>query len=172
MPHHHTPTILLKLLVLLLLTACRSTAPDFDYRALAQAGLTLGIDIDMHDNHKLYLNAAQWVGIPYCPGGNSRHGIDCSGLTSNIYNKVYKKQLARTADTQLNQNCRRVSKHQLQEGDLVFFHDRHSRRKASHVGIYLKNNKFIHASTSRGVIVSSLDETYYKRFWLAGGRVK
>ena len=65
-----------------------------------------------------------------------------------------------------------MSKRNLQEGDLVFFHNGRKKRTATHVGIYLKDNKFIHASTSSGVIVSSLDEAYYRRCWMQGGRVK
>ena len=59
----------------------------------------------------------------------------------------------------------------LKEGDLVFFHNGKKKRKASHVGIYLKEGKFIHASSSQGVIVSALDEPYYRRCWMQGGRI-
>ena len=58
------------------------------------------------------------------------------------------------------------------EGDLLFFTSNRSKRKVAHVGIYLKNGKFIHASTSKGVIVSSLNEQYYTQYRLRGGRVK
>ena len=68
------------------------------------------------------------------------------------------------------QDCHKVSKRNLREGDLVFFHNGRKKRIASHVGIYLKDNKFIHASTSRGVIISSLNEDYYRKHWLSGGR--
>lgn len=160
------------LLLLGLLSSCRSAAPAYDYRTLARAGIALGIDIDQDDNHKLYVEAAKWLGVPYRNGGNSKRGIDCSGLTCAIYNKVYRHKLERTSDGQLKHDCRKISKRQLQEGDLVFFHGKRSRRTANHVGVYLKDNKFIHASSSRGVIVSDLDETYWKRYWLAGGRAK
>lgn len=72
--------------------------------------------------------------------------------------------------TKRTQDCHKVSKRNLREGDLVFFHNGRKKRIASHVGIYLKNNKFIHASTSRGVIISSLNEDYYRKHWLSGGR--
>lgn len=160
------------LLLLGLLSSCRSAGPAYDYRTLARAGIALGIDIDQDDNHKLYVEAAKWLGVPYRNGGNSKRGIDCSGLTWAIYNKVYRHKLERTSDGQLKHDCRKISKRQLQEGDLVFFHGKRSRRTANHVGVYLKDNKFIHASSSRGVIVSDLDETYWKRYWLAGGRAK
>ncbi len=166
------PSIWLYLLLLCLFASCRSIAPSYNYRELARAGIKLGMDIEKDDNHKLYVEAAKWIGVPYKNGGNSKRGIDCSGLTSTLYNKVYRIKLDRTSDGQLKKNCRKVSKRHLQEGDLVFFHGKRSRRTANHVGLYLKDNKFIHASSSRGVMVSDLDETYWKRNWLSGGRVK
>ena len=74
----------------------------------------------------------------------------------------------------LRHDCRKISRDRLKEGDLVFFRTSSSVRKKepNHVGIYLKNGRFIHASTSRGVVVSSLSEPYYVRTWIGGGRVK
>ena len=66
----------------------------------------------------------------------------------------------------------RVRRSKLEEGDLVFFKNARKSRTASHVGIYLKDYKFIHASTSDGVIVSDLREPYYDKTWLAGGRFR
>lgn len=158
-------------LILFLLSSCRSITPSYNYKELAHAGLILGIDIDQKDNHKLYIESSKWIGTPYRNGGNSKKGIDCSGLTAHIYNKVYHKKIERNCDRQLKKNCYKISKRNLKEGDLVFFRNRNS-KKASHVGIYLKNNKFIHASTSKGVIISDLDEYYWKKYWLSGGRIK
>lgn len=162
--------IFLCLLVSYLLTACRSITPGYNYRELARAGITLNMDINENDNHKLYLEAAKWIGVPHRSGGSSKQGIDCSGLTCNIYDKVYRIKLERNSESQLRKNCYKIGKQKLKEGDLVFFHGKNSKRKASHVGIYLKNNKFIHTSTSRGVIVSDLNEYYWKTHWLTGGR--
>ena len=81
--------------------------------------------------------------------------------------------LARSSADMLKPNCKKVSRANLKEGDLVFFRTGKGRKKVpNHVGIYLKNGKFIHTSTSNGVIVSSLSEPYYVRTWLTGGRVK
>ncbi len=153
------------------LSSCRTHTPGYDYRKLAKASIKLGIDIDMYDNHKLYMEAAEWVGVPYRWSGNNKRGIDCSGLTCQIYKNVYKKKLDRSTDGQRTKNCKKVAKRNLQEGDLVFFASERSKRKVAHVGIYLKNNKFIHASTSKGVILSDLSEPYYSKHWLVGGRV-
>lgn len=129
------------------------------------------MDIDYKDNHQLYLEAANWIGVPYRAGGTTKRGTDCSGLTSQIYKKVYNKKLKRSTEEQMKQ-ASRVGQSNLQEGDLVFFSSRNSRKKVAHVGIYLKDGKFIHASSSRGVIVSSLNESYYKQHWMRGGRIK
>ena len=134
-----------------LLASCGTSAPSYNYKELARASIRLNIDIDMKDNHRLYVESAKWLGVPYRGGGNNKRGIDCSGLTSHLYKKVYRKKLERNSDDQRTNGRKK--------------------RTASHVGIYLKDNKFIHASTSRGVIVSSLNEEYYRKHWLSGGRV-
>ena len=128
------------------------------------------MDIDMKDNHALYVEAANWIGTPYRGGGNTMRGVDCSGLTSAIYNKVYRKTLERSAEDQRKKDCKKVKKRKLKEGNLVFFHNGRKKKRASHVGIYLKDRKFIHASTSQGVIISTLDEEYWRKHWLSGGK--
>lgn len=153
-----------------LLSSCRTIAPNYNYQKIAKASIRLGMDIDRKDNHKLYVESASWIGVPYRNGGNSKRGVDCSGLTSTIYKKVYHKNLERNAEDQRRKDCRKVKKTKLREGDLVFFHNGRKRKHATHVGIYLKKGKFIHASSSRGVIVSKLDEDYWKKHWLSGGR--
>lgn len=153
-----------------LVSSCGTSAPHYNYRELARASIRLGMDIDLTDNHRLYVESAEWLGTPYRSNGNSKRGIDCSGLTSHLYKKVYHKRLQRNSNDQRTKDCRKVSKSNLREGDLVFFHNGRKKRTASHAGIYLKNNRFIHASTSRGVIISSLNEPYYRKHWLGGGR--
>ena len=106
-------------------------------------------------------------------GGLTKKGVDCSGFVAIVFREVYGKQLARSSADMLKHNCKKVSRANLKEGDLVFFRTGKGRKKVpNHVGIYLKNGKFIHTSTSNGVIVSSLSEPYYVRTWLTGGRVK
>lgn len=151
------------------LSSCRSAAPRLDYKALARASVRLGVDIRLEDNHKLYIEAAEWMGVPYRAGGESKRGTDCSGLTCQIYKKVYHTKLSRNTEGQKKESSK-VAKRNLREGDLVFFTSSRSGRKVAHVGIYLKDGKFIHASTSQGVIVSRLDEPYYTKHWISGGR--
>ena len=108
---------------------------------------------------------------PYRGGGETKRGTDCSGMTCQIYKKVYHTKLQRSTDGQKKESSK-VARRNLREGDLVFFSSRKSRRKVAHVGIYLKDGKFVHASTSQGVIVSSLNEPYYRTHWISGGRVR
>ena len=149
--------------LVLCLSSCHTSAPRLDYKALAQASVRLGVDIELTDNHRLYINAAEWIGTPYRAGGSSKQGTDCSGLVSQLYKKTYRIQL---------KESNRIARRNLREGDLVFFTSRASRKRVAHVGIYLKDGKFIHASTSQGVIVSNLKERYYTQYWLCGGSVK
>ena len=152
-------------------SSCRTSAPRLDYKALAKASIRLGVDINLEDNHKLYRESADWIGVPYRGGGDSKRGTDCSGLTYQVYRKVYRTQLPRNTED-LKKKSNKVSKRNLREGDLVFFTSRNSGKKVAHVGIYLKNGKFIHASTSKGVIVSNLNEDYYTKHWISGGRIQ
>lgn len=154
-----------------ILSSCRTSAPRLDYKSLAKASVLLGIDIGMEDNHKLYTEASEWIGVPYRGGGDTKRGTDCSGLTYQLYRKVYHSQLPRNTED-LKTACNKVAKRSLKEGDLVFFSSNSSRKKVAHVGIYLKNGKFVHASTSKGVIVSHLNEEYYTRHWISGGRIR
>lgn len=159
-------------IAILLLSSCATRVPRYDFRELAKAAVRLDMDIDKEDNHALFIEVSNWIGVPYRSCGSTMKGTDCSGFTSAIYKKVYRKKLQRDAENQRTKNCKKISKRHLEQGDLVFFHSSRRKRTASHVGIYLKKGKFAHASSSRGVVVSSLDESYYKQRWMQGGRVK
>lgn len=133
----------------------------------------LGVRITADDNLALYEFIDQWIGTPHRIGGRTKRGTDCSGFTSNVYETIYEKKLARSSADMLRTNCEKVGKGELKEGDLVFFWTRgqHS-QTPSHVGVYLKDGKFVHSSTSKGVIISSLNEPYYLKRWISGGIVK
>ena len=114
--------------------------------------------------------AMQFLGYPYVYGGSSPKGFDCSGFTSYIY-KQFGYSLKRSASDQLD-NGTSVSRSELQPGDLVMFKKGSSSRRASHVGIYIGNNQFIHSSTSRvGVIISGMDEAYYTSGFVGARRI-
>lgn len=132
-----------------------------------------GVRLTPNDNIFLYNEGAKWLGVPHRLGGLTKKGVDCSGFVTVMFREVYGKQLARSSADMLKHNCKKVSRANLKEGDLVFFRTGKGKKHVpNHVGIYLKNGKFIHTSTSSGVIVSSLSEPYYVRTWVAGGRVK
>jgi hypothetical protein len=105
-----------------------------------------------------------WQGTRYIYGGLSRNGVDCSGLTLLTYKELFGQDLPRTVKEQVKEGVR-ISQGSLQPGDLVFFK---TGRFQKHVGIYLEDDLFIHASRSKGVTISSLQNLYWqKRFWQA-----
>jgi cell wall-associated NlpC family hydrolase len=164
---------LLSIPILLLLLAGCSSSRHLEKRQSKVVYESLGLDKTRKDNYALYREASVWLHVPHVEGGTSRRGTDCSFLVYSIYKTVYGKTLERNSSAMLMKNCRKIGKNSLREGDLVFF-STGSKAKAyvNHVGIYLKANKFLHASTSKGVIVSDLNEPYYQRAWACGGRVK
>lgn len=104
-----------------------------------------------------------WRGTPYRLGGTTRAGIDCSAFVQQAYRSVYGLGLPRTT-AQQSQVGKRI-KGDYQTGDLVLFK---TRGKTRHIGIYLDQQRFLHASTSKGVMISSLDNPYWrKHFWQA-----
>ena len=129
----------------------------------------LGFPIQSDDNLTFLTEAATWIGVPYKHARNDKNGTDCSGLSCAIFMKLFGIQLDRTCDGQYFKNCKHVSRNKIKQGDFVFFKIGGS--KISHVGIYLKNDKFIHASSSKGVVVSDLNDDYYHKYFFAAGRV-
>ena len=113
--------------------------------------------------------ALQFLGYRYVYGGSSPSGFDCSGFTSYIY-KQFGYSLNRSASDQLK-NGVAVSRNELQPGDLVLFR-KNTSKPASHVGLYIGNNQFIHASTSKvGVIISRMSDAYYTTGFVGGRRI-
>lgn len=168
-------------LVVLITTSCGTQKNTgrllYDPKEVAILSDKLGVELsnlnkDDDRNMPLYAEVSQWLGVPYRHAGLSRKGLDCSGFAYLIYDKVYKKKIPRSTADLADMKMHNVSKRDLQTGDLVFFSTSKNHNRINHVGIYLKDRCFIHASTSRGVIVSRLDETYYDRTWKRGGRVK
>ena len=141
--------------------------------AIRTLSIRYGIQITSRDNYTLYNTVAQWLGTPYRNGQSTiRRGTDCSGFVMNVYQSVYGKKLSRTSANMYRINCRSVNRQNLREGNLVFFATGRNPRTVTHVGIYLKDGKFAHASTSKGVIISNLNEAYYRQRWVSGGAVK
>lgn len=119
-------------------------------------------------NKSLYTFIEEWYGTPYRFGGTGRSGIDCSAFTRQLYEDVYSMDLLRTSIEQFA-SALFIRKDELREGDLVFFKI-HGRR-ISHVGVYLYDGKFVHASVSQGVVISDLSDAYWARYYAGGGRM-
>lgn len=129
---------------------------------------TLGLKLEYHEDKDLLETVADWIGTPYRAGGNSQRGTDCSGFVTRVYKEVYGITLSRSSRSMFH-DVTRVAKSEMETGDLVFFR-RGPGKPIYHVGIYLKNGKFIHSATHGGVIINSLHSPYYKRNFYAAGR--
>lgn len=119
-------------------------------------------------NQPLYNFINEWYGTRYVYGGTTKRGVDCSSFVQKLIRATFNVTMQRTAANQ-KRTTNYVQRDQLQEGDLVFFKIKVHR--ISHVGVYLQNNRFVHASSSRGVMISSLNSSYWSRYYAGGGRV-
>ncbi len=122
------------------------------------------------ERDKIIFEVIKFLDTPYRYGGTSPNGIDCSAFTGAVFKNSLHIDLPRSSADQYTVGHKIGNQEDLKFGDLVFFKTRR-RRSISHVGIYLGNRLFAHASSSQGVIVSSLDETYYKKRYVGAKRV-
>ena len=114
-------------------------------------------ELQIIDN--LYAHYEKWKGVKYCYGGFSFDGIDCSGFIYITYKERFKLIIPRTTKKQRDIG-KKVSINKLQAGDLIFFNTGYNNR---HVGIYIEKGKFIHASSSKGVMISNLKNPYWQK---------
>lgn len=127
---------------------------------------------DAEVTNLLIKEARTWLGVPYLWGGNDRNGVDCSGFVVQVYLGALDIKLPRTAATQSDW-CTNVKAEALNPGDLVFFDTTKDRNgRVSHVGLYIGDGQMIHASSSKGVIISSIEGNYYSNRLLSGGKVQ
>lgn len=127
-----------------------------------------GVQFDSLSNLKLYNELYGWLGVPYRWGGRSKAGTDCSGFATLIYKNVYSRNVSGSAGD-IYKKLKPIEKSELKEGDLIFFSFNH--KYIAHVGLYLSNNKFIHeTSWGKGITISDLNESYYKRYYYSAGR--
>ena len=116
---------------------------------------------------KLLVSYSKWKDTKYAWGGDSKKGIDCSALTRRIYREVYGHELPRVS-TQQAQTGKKVSSKNLKAGDIVFFKPE---GRTNHTAVYVGNSLFINASSSKGVVMSSLKSPYWEKYFKYGVRV-
>jgi len=128
--------------------------PGFDYTTIRE---------------KMLMEVIKYLNTPYKYGGNTKDGMDCSAFTQILYRDVFNINLERSARLQYNQGSVVAESEELKFGDLVFFNTR-KRVKPGHVGIYIGDNLFAHASTKKGVTITALDYEYYSRVYMGARR--
>ena len=138
-----------------------ATSLQFKYAQL------LNRNVEFIINSSLFSFIDEWWATRYRYGGTSKKGIDCSAFTGLLMSTVFAVKLPRTAREQYNES-EKVNRDEMAEGDLVFFN---TRGGVSHVGVYLGGDYFVHASTNQGVMISSLEEPYYEKRFIGGGRI-
>ena len=129
--------------------------------------ILLDTEVEQVQNASLFETIDEWFGTRYRYGGTTKKGIDCSAFVQVMFSSVLGIALPRTAREQYSATRKIEEDEELMEGDLVFFN---TTGGVSHVGIYLQNNKFVHAATSGGVMISDLDESYWAKRFLGAGR--
>ncbi len=163
-------------MAVLLLTSCHSSrhaskggawgaGPKSASEALA------GQHVDKKQK-RLVEEAYTWLGAPYKYGGaDKKKGTDCSGMVLRVYEDVAGVKLPRNSAKQA-EYCKKIKRDKVRTGDLVFFATGKDPKKISHVGIMVTPEYFIHASTSKGVVVSDVNTPYYQRTFIQYGTVK
>lgn len=127
------------------------------------------LNVTLTPREKILFEVIKYLETPYKYGGSSDQGIDCSGFTKQVFGSSLSLELPRSAREQYGVG-EKIGKEELKFGDLVFFNTRR-RSNPGHVGIYLGDNQFVHASRQLGVTISSLDETYYNKRYTGARRV-
>ncbi len=129
----------------------------------------LGVAPTSLTNLQLLAQVEKWFGTQYCFGGSTDSCIDCSSFTQVILRDVYNVKIPRTSQQQFDASTK-IEKENLKEGDLVFFNTVSASMVITHVGFFVCNNKFVHASSSKGVTINDLSEKYYAKAFRGAGR--
>ena len=129
----------------------------------------LGVAPTELTNTLLLSQMEKWYGTQYCFGGSTDSCIDCSSFTQVILRDVYNVKIPRNSQQQFDASTK-IEVENLKEGDLVFFNTVSASLIITHVGVYVCNNKFVHASTSKGVTINDLSEKYFAKAFRGAGR--
>jgi lipoprotein Spr/probable lipoprotein NlpC len=148
----------------LICTGCGKSVGKGQVRELSGSSKVVSLKSSKSVKQQLYSQYKEWKGVRYKANGLSKKGIDCSGFVHLTFRAKLGRKIPRTT-SQLSRLGSKISRKQLRAGDLVFFK---TGIKIRHVGIYVEDGKFLHASSSKGVIISRLDNVYWqKHFWHA-----
>jgi cell wall-associated NlpC family hydrolase len=153
------------------------TAPASTTASTYDAALTLpnkyanllGVAPTELTNMQLLLQMEKWFGTQYCFGGSTDSCIDCSSFTQVILRDVYNIKIPRNSQQQFDASTK-IEPENLKEGDLVFFNTVSASMIITHVGVFVCNNRFVHASTSKGVTINDLSEKYFAKAFRGAGR--
>lgn len=167
----HIMVVLMSLAVIAGVSSCRSSKKTVKE---SHVGFTEDV-IRVHKGdktaEKIVEEALSWVGTPYKYASmEKKKGTDCSGLVMKVFEEVTGRKLPRNSAKQA-EFCDQVQPKDVVMGDLVFFATGKDPLKVSHVGIMVEDSKFVHASSSKGVVVSNITSPYYQRTFLMFGRV-
>lgn len=154
-------------LLITLLTACTTAERRTAHSPTRQATTPATSSVAQERLDALYQQHQEWQGTPYRLGGQSKRGVDCSGFVQLTYQERLGVALPRTTELQARSGLA-INQHELMTGDLVFFKINGSTR---HVGIYLHNNRFLHASKSSGVMISELGSPYWQSAYWKSKRI-
>ena len=162
----------------LLLSACRSSK----HLELSKSETTMGLTKSMayffqylgyvpseRDHLPLLEAAVSWLGTPYKYGGLTKEGVDCSGLTYQLSETAYNIKLHRSSQEQFDKDVTLIRSGKLQQGDLLFFTSPNANGKITHVGLFLRGKRFIHAG-SKGVEIAIFTDKYWQDNFIAAGR--
>lgn len=122
---------------------------------------------DIIVENELLKSFENWRGTRYSWGGDSKGGIDCSALTRRVYREVFEFELPRVSVDQAQKGAR-ISREELRPGDILFFRPEN---RVNHTAVYVGNSLFINASSSKGVVLSSLDNSYWNKYFKYGVRI-
>ncbi|MFP4033016.1 MAG: C40 family peptidase [Desulfococcaceae bacterium] len=139
-----------------------------DLMMLAEIAEKLDLDLDGTENLQLLAAIESWMGTPYRYGGCTRFGVDCSCLVKNLYEEVFNLDLARTSRDMFD-TLEHVDPEEIREGDILVFRGRRGSR-IGHVGLYLKDGKFVHASRRHGVTIGEMKNGYFRKRFVAARR--
>lgn len=163
--------IVSSLILTLLFTFATSASPvqnSFNSSSFRQAFIPLNSGLnDRQELNKILTHYVEWEGVNYKLGGNSAKGIDCSAYMQRVFKDEFSFSLPRSTGEQIKLGSR-VAKDELDTGDLLFFK---TSSRQLHVGVYIGEGQFIHASTSVGVTISKLDDTYWREHYKQARRI-